>query len=125
MAGRIGLIDAVRRNIAVPPQIARVADSAGAVLDRILIAVHLDRVAGDRIDGAGQSPVVALQAARARDLPAADDLLQGALGVAADQFTLSERQIGDEVPAELMLRRADRGSARRSRGVTLVIQEPV
>src|SRR5436309_858990 len=75
----VDTVDPVGRNVTVPPQVAGVAVAALAILDRIFVAVNLDRVSGSRIDVGRQSPVRSLRVPQSGNLPATHQLLHDAL----------------------------------------------
>src|SRR5262249_13619624 len=99
---RVVAVDAIGGYVAVPEQQPAVADAAAAVLNRILLAVILDR--GEIGDVArGQLEVAAEQLSETGNLPSADEGVEQAAGVAADQFALTERQVHEEIPVHAML----------------------
>ena len=75
----IDAVDLVSRNISVPHQEARTAGAAAAILDRILVAVVLDRLPVGQLRWSEDEPV-GPPAAHAGHLPAADHAVHEAVG---------------------------------------------
>src|SRR4029450_5780374 len=98
---RIPAVDLFCRNIAVPPQIAWITGAALAILNRILVAVDLERVARG-ICIRRQSPVRSSHAPQSRVLPAPDPTWQDSLRIAEPFFAPPSRDVQKEIPANLM-----------------------
>src|SRR5204863_9421816 len=92
-----------------------IADAAAAVLDRILLAVILDWGVIRDVT-CGELEIAAVELPETGDLPSADQRVQQTARIAAEQLSLSERQVNQKVPVHPML-----GNGR----VPPVIQQPV